>query len=423
MPDLNFATQNTIYATHGLHAFAAKCPPPLVKYGLRYYSKPGEIVLDPMSGSGTTIVEARLMGRNALGYDIDPLARLIAQVKSRIVNDNHIEAAYKIITRKLARDVIALQSGAITSALRQRATPPDFPNRDYWFEEDVSAALALLSYHISNTPMPERVRDFFWVTFSSLILAKNSVANARDIIHSRAHYWQHTKPPNVLDKFASRVSIMRRQMAKFRKNCRTIPNITAEARVGDARQLKLRSETIDLVFTSPPYATALDYPRAHFLAVAWMQEALGVSLQEYRAQAPSYIGSERGHMEKEFTIDKRLNRLDLTQSIVTQLAQESVRHAKHVQRYFIDMHKVFSKIERVLKQRRHAIIVICPSHIRRIEVPTHEVLAEIGRVHGLRLKNSYSRTIYLGKRILPYMQEAFGRRMDTEYVLVFQKVS
>src|SRR5215213_2296567 len=181
MPDLNFATQNTIYATHGLHAFAAKCPPPLVKYGLRYYSKPGEIVLDPMSGSGTTIVEARLMGRNALGYDIDPLARLIAQVKSRIVNDNHIEAAYKIITRKLARDVIALQSGAITSALRQRATPPDFPNRDYWFEEDVSAALALLSYHISNTPMPERVRDFFWVTFSSLILAKNSVANARDI--------------------------------------------------------------------------------------------------------------------------------------------------------------------------------------------------------------------------------------------------
>jgi DNA modification methylase len=423
MPDLDFATQNTTYATHGLHAYAAKCPPPLVKYGLRYYSKPGEIVLDPMVGSGTTIVEAKLMGRHALGYDIDPLARLIAQVKSRIVKDSHIEEAYKIVTRKSVKDMVALRSGSVASALHRRATPPDFPNRDYWFNKDVSAALAILSYHISDSPMPQKVQDFLWVAFSSLILAKTSVANARDIIHSRHHYWQHNEPPNVLDKFAARVRLMRKQMADFRNRCLSTLNTTSEARVGDARQLKLRSETIDLVFTSPPYATALDYPRAHFLAVAWMEGALGLGLEEYRVQAPIYIGSERGRLGGEFAIDKQLTRLDLTQSIVTRLAEESVRHAKNVQRYFVDMYKVFSKIERVLKQRRHAIIVVCPSHIRRIEVPTHEVLAEIGRVHGLKLKNSYSRTIDLGKRILPYMQEAFGKRMDTEYVLVFQKVS
>ena len=423
MPDLDFATQNTIYATHGLHAYAAKCPPPLVKYGLRYYSKPRETILDPMVGSGTTIVEARLMGRHALGYDIDPLARLIAQVKSRTVHDNHIEEAYKIITRKSEKDVIALGSGSLASALLQRATPPDFPNRDYWFDTNVSAALSVLSHHIINTSMPKNVRDFFWVAFSSLILAKTSVANARDIIHSRHHYRQHIEPPNVLEKFATRVRLMRKQMAEFRKRCRTIPNITSEARIGDARLLKLRSESIDLVFTSPPYATALDYPRAHFLAVAWMEKALGLSLEEYRAQAPIYIGSERGRLGNGFAIDKQLNRLDLTQSVVMQLAEESVKHAKHVQRYFVDMYKVFDKIERVLKQSRHAIIVVCPSHIRKIEVPTHQVLAEIGRVHGLKLKNSYSRSINLGKRILPYMQEAFGKRMDTEYVLVFQKIS
>ncbi len=423
MPDLDFATQNTLYATHGLHAYAAKCPPPLVKYGLRYYSKPGETILDPMVGSGTTIVEARLMGRHALGYDIDPLARLIAQVKSRAVHDNHIEEAYKIIKRRCEKDVIALRTGSLTSALRQRATPPDFPNRDYWFDMDVSAALSILSYHISNTSMPENVRNFFWVAFSSLILAKTSVANARDIIHSRHHYWQHSEPPNVLEKFATRMRLMRKQMVEFQKRCRTIPNTVSEARIGDARQLKLRSETIDMVFTSPPYATALDYPRAHFLAVAWMEKALGFSLEKYRAQAPIYIGSERGRQGDGFAIDRQLKRLDLTQSVVTQLAEESIKQAKHVQRYFADMYKVFEKIERILKQFRHAIIVVCPSHIRKIEVPTHRVLAEIGRSHGLKLKNSYSRTINLGKRILPYMQEAFGKRMDTEYVLVFQKIS
>jgi hypothetical protein len=80
MPKLDFDGHNTLCATYGLHAFGAKCPPQLVKYGLRYYSKPGEIVLDPMIGSGTTLVEARMMGCHGVGYDIDPLARLIAQV-------------------------------------------------------------------------------------------------------------------------------------------------------------------------------------------------------------------------------------------------------------------------------------------------------------------------------------------------------
>ena len=73
--------------------FAAKCPPQLVDYALRHYSEPGELLLDPMVGSGTALVEARIHGRNALGYDFDPLARLIAQVKSQVIDDGEIDLA------------------------------------------------------------------------------------------------------------------------------------------------------------------------------------------------------------------------------------------------------------------------------------------------------------------------------------------
>lgn len=197
MTDLDFAAHNTLYATHGLHAYAAKCPPQLVAYGLRYYSKPGEVVLDPMAGSGTALVEARLMGRHAIGYDIDPLARLIAQVKSRQVHDKQIEQAYDIIVRRAEKDLAALRARTTTAALRERATPPNFLNADYWFDRKVAAALAVLSYHIGRTTMPEQTRNFFWVAFSSLILAKTSVANARDITHSRHHYWKHERTPDL----------------------------------------------------------------------------------------------------------------------------------------------------------------------------------------------------------------------------------
>jgi hypothetical protein len=374
-----------------------------------------------MVGSGTTLVEARLMGRHAIGYDIDPLARLIAQVKCRIVGDVAIETAYEAVIRRVTKDIKALRSRKVSQALQDRATPPDFPNRDYWFSTDVSETLAILSSHIQSVAMEKPVRDFLFVAFSSLILARTSVANARDIIHSRHHFLQHAEPPDVMKRFEIRVKRMRAQMTEFRSKSRGVRPTRIEARIGDARSLKLHEESFDLVFSSPPYATALDYPRAHFLAVPWLRSSLGVDFKDYWANAPRYIGSERGRLSAAFELDKRIRQLDLSSSILEKLSEDSASQAKLIQRYFVDMYIVLRKISYVLKVNRHAIIVVCPSHIRKIVVPTHQILAEIGHLHGLSLKESHTRTINKRRRLLPYLKKAFGKRMDLEYVLIFQK--
>lgn len=100
-----------------------------------------------------------------------------------------------------------------------------------------------------------------------------------------------------------------------------------------------------------------------------------------------------------------------------------MRQAKLIQRYFVDMSQVLTEMQRVLKECHYAVIVVCPSHIRKIEVPTHQVFVEMGQGVGLKLKEQHTRTIDERRRILPYMQQAFGKRMSTEYVLVFQKMS
>jgi ribosomal protein L11 methylase PrmA len=110
MPNLDLYNTDTLYATHGLQSYAAKCPPRLVRYGLSYYSKPGQLVLDPMMGSGTTLVEARLMSRNAIGFDIDPIAVLMSTVKSYPLQDLEIENAYQAVLAKYSRDVANLES-------------------------------------------------------------------------------------------------------------------------------------------------------------------------------------------------------------------------------------------------------------------------------------------------------------------------
>jgi len=84
--DLGFHRDASNYASHALHAFAAKFPPQLPRVFIEGLTQKGETVMDPMMGSGTAIVEAFLCGRRAVGFDIDPLALMICRVKTHPVD-------------------------------------------------------------------------------------------------------------------------------------------------------------------------------------------------------------------------------------------------------------------------------------------------------------------------------------------------
>jgi len=83
--DLSFSGKPTDYATHGIHSFAAKLPPQLPRLFIEHLTKPGDLVLDPMVGSGTTLVECLLSKRLGVGVDIDPLAVLILRSHKRVM--------------------------------------------------------------------------------------------------------------------------------------------------------------------------------------------------------------------------------------------------------------------------------------------------------------------------------------------------
>jgi len=66
---------------HGIHPYKGKYIPQLVEYFLERYFKPGDIVIDPFMGSGTTLVQALEMGIHSIGIEISPFNCLIAEVK------------------------------------------------------------------------------------------------------------------------------------------------------------------------------------------------------------------------------------------------------------------------------------------------------------------------------------------------------
>jgi len=78
--------------THGYHRYPAKFIPQIVRQLIKNYAPNGdEVIFDPFGGCGTTLVEAKLLGRKSVGLDINPIAKLITQVKVTPINPKLVE--------------------------------------------------------------------------------------------------------------------------------------------------------------------------------------------------------------------------------------------------------------------------------------------------------------------------------------------
>jgi len=74
-------TQTTAF-THDYHRYPAKFIPQIVSKLIGDYAPGGnQIICDPFGGCGTTLVEAKLLGHKSIGFDINPVAKLITQTK------------------------------------------------------------------------------------------------------------------------------------------------------------------------------------------------------------------------------------------------------------------------------------------------------------------------------------------------------
>lgn len=75
-------------STHNFYRYPARFSPLFVREVIRQYSSPGQTVMDPFMGGGTTIVEALSLGRKAIGLDINALAHFVTTVKTTPLSEN-----------------------------------------------------------------------------------------------------------------------------------------------------------------------------------------------------------------------------------------------------------------------------------------------------------------------------------------------
>ena len=366
-----------------------------------------------MCGSGVTLLEGWLAGRSVIGVDLDPLARRQSVARTATLDAEAVRAA---------GDAALQRAADLCAGVSHPARPLDYVRGllddatreflDYWFFPETQAELAALLLAIRAEPEPG-LRNLLEVVFSSTIVTKSGgVSRARDLAHTRPHRVADKQPRRPLRQFEI---LLNRAVDTYAS---VNPDTVGTTRViaGDARALPLPDDSVNLIVTSPPYANALDYMRAHKFSLAWLGDPIP-RLSELRGR---YIGAERQ------TGPGSGDSLPASVcSVVDALAERDASRSRVLARYFGDMAAAIVEMARVLRPGAATIIVVGPSTMRGMLIPTHQCLADLASQAGLDVVNVSPRNLDRDRRMMPARagQQPAGAptgielRMHTEYVI------
>lgn len=358
----------TGYATHGFFPYRGKFHPQMIKGLLNVMGlRPGDVVLDPMMGSGTVPVEACLMGIRSVGIDASPFCRFMAQTKVDAMTMSLHRAQQALKNRE---EVFAYFKNRVGISNRGRKVRKPTASRSFMGVMESAAEYVAAKNRESQDDKAKETSD----TYNFLLLAYLDAAGYSER--------SDKKSPNEQFK-----AILERYLFVAEKIQTVLQGVqsdlgSATLLEGDARSLSLADASIDGIIFSPPYSFAIDYLDND----AFHLNYLGANIARLQE---SMIGLRGHNLQEKFAFYKE------------------------------DMRKVLSECARVLRPRRICTIIVGTNSnqlSKVLEIPPEkvpglqELLVEMAAGHGLHLVRSMKRSII-----------GISNTMRREYILMLQK--
>lgn len=260
--------QRQMHSLHYVVSYRASFKPELPQYFIREFSKPGDRVLDPFGGRGTTVLQANLMERFGAHNDVNPISTMIARAKSLPFAAEDVEAR--------------LKEWNLSAAAR-----PTARERDLLVFYHPDTLRELINLRKAIAAQPDDLSRYIQV-----------VALSRLHGHSNGFFSVYSFPQiSVPVQAQARINKQRKQAPEYRP---LAPRIVKKARqivksgkldmirefgggnaflIGDSRDMKpLDADSIDLIVTSPPFLDKVDYVQDNWLK-CWF---LGIPLEDLR---------------------------------------------------------------------------------------------------------------------------------------------
>lgn len=372
---------------HDWYRFVLSFPPHLVRdYITRFGLKKGDTVLDPFCGTGTTLVEAKLHGIESIGIEANAMAHFASSVKVDwdINPDRLIEHATSV--SKEANKVITIEG---ISSLR---TLPEET-----FSLLLKDSISPLPLHKSLVLIEElrRGTNARYQRHELLALAKSLVFSISNL-HFGPEVGVHRVKKSdalVVETWLGEVNQVAKDLRDTQKN-----NTAVTVHHADSRQLAtiLRPQSIDAVFTSPPYPNEKDYTRTTRLESVML--GFIRNKDELRALKKGLLRSNTRNVYKGDDDDEWIAAHEEIQAIASEIENRRIAlgktsgfeklYGKVTKLYFGGMARHLAELRRFLKPGAYlGYVVGDQASYLRVMIRTGELLADIAQSLGYRVVN------------------------------------
>ena len=278
----DFIGESTGEYTHDLHLYPARLNPNVARRIIRLYGKDARNMLDPYCGSGTTLVEARLAGLDAHGFDINPSARLISKAKTRDYDLNRLTQYFDHILSLMSETALVSWEESVD----QSGVPAEV--LETWIPINSAQEIATTLRIIEDFKAPIEFSDLARVVLSDCLRAlSNQRAGEWKLYREEGFLARNLKEGADINKM-DKLPLVRIMTEKIRSAIHGITDLsekltqserTKECRVFDTNSVNQAifpsapDEGYDLVVTSPPYgdsATTVAYSQFSWFTNTWL---------------------------------------------------------------------------------------------------------------------------------------------------------
>lgn len=379
------------YGPHDLHEYRGKFFPQLVRSLINVSGIPnGSLVLDPMCGSGTTSCEAVVAGMSSIGADLNPLSVLISSVKSLVPiidPDEFYNNTFGQIKRFKFKPV----------NVSKMWSPNDLTYLNKWFDPNALAELASIIKEIEKIEV-QVYSDFFRLCLSNTIrsVSWQKAADLR-VRKEICPYELGTAQKRFLEESKNQINRIYPYLSVLQKKDPAKIDIRKGNSMDIASIFPEWLEKVDLLITSPPYATALPYLDTDRLSLI----VLGLLPRESHAKTErEMVGtrevSERERREAWGIYESRKKELPgEISNLIDRIAE--INHAEGVGfrrrnlpallgKYFLSMLDAMRSAHKMMKKEAPGYYIVGNNSTEvkntKIEIPTDNFLFLLGEVAG-----------------------------------------
>lgn len=338
-------------------------------------------VLDPWNGSGTTSSIAREFGHTSLGFDLNPVANLVASAK--VVNPDDAFHVTGLAKRMAESDRASIADDDPLLSWMARSVVAQFRS----IESKILAELATSPDGIIERPATGGLPPLAAFMLLALIRAGREWAS---VAKGSNPTWN--KPADGRKKLTRTlgkrwIEKLNEMAADLQGSIGTSVKRTWAGRIslGDARKLPVEDARVDVVVTSPPYCTRIDYVVSNSYELA----ALGIG-----SESPEFLALRRASMGTPLARRGEVpdahshwppSVKSLLGSIRTHKSKASSSYYyKTYHQYFADAEASLKELSRVLKPSGIAVLVVQTSYYKEICVDLPSLYVDMAEAVGLR---------------------------------------